>query len=155
MLEATSITAAPAAVSLFSNCGAGDIGFGAAGFRFRVMAELVEGRLDTDMADYEVPRRRKRAFLTFVRRASSAADLLLMDPGRYFDGFERKMGWPLGRSPESIAESLGAISYAEAEDFCHDIRRRLALSPGESSVKAVVTEQLRLWQARARRRDSA
>ena len=74
---------------------------------------------------------------------------------RYFDGFERKMGWSLGRSPESIAESLGAISYAEAEDFCHDIRRRLALSPGESSVKAVVTEQLKLWQARARQRDSA
>ena len=28
------------AVSLFSNCGAGDLGFAAAGFRFRVMAEL-------------------------------------------------------------------------------------------------------------------
>ena len=83
MLEATPITAAPAAVSLFSNCGAGDVGFGAAGFRFRVMAELVEGRLDTDLADYEVPRRRKRAFLTFVRRASPAADLLLMDPGMH------------------------------------------------------------------------
>ena len=74
---------------------------------------------------------------------------------RYFDAFERKMGWPLGRSAESIAESLGEISYAEAEEFCHDIRRRLALSPGEGSIKAVVTEQLRLWQARARQRDSA
>jgi len=30
----------------------------------------------TDLADYEVPQRRKRAFLTFVWRASSAADLL-------------------------------------------------------------------------------
>lgn len=33
------------AVSLFSNCGAGDIGYAAAGFRFRVMSELVEKRL--------------------------------------------------------------------------------------------------------------
>lgn len=33
------------AVSLFSNCGAGDFGFAAAGFRFDVMAELVESRL--------------------------------------------------------------------------------------------------------------
>ena len=81
MLEATSITAAPAAVSLFSNYGASDIGFGAAGFRFRVMAELVEGRIDTDLADYWVPQRRTRTFLTFVRRASPAVDLLLMDSG--------------------------------------------------------------------------
>ena len=33
------------AVSMFSNCGAGDIGYAAAGFRFRVMSELVEKRL--------------------------------------------------------------------------------------------------------------
>ena len=83
MLEATSITAAPAAVSLFSNCGAGDVGFGATGLRFRVMAKLVEGRLDSDLADHGVPRRRKRAFLTFVRRASPAAELLPMDPGMH------------------------------------------------------------------------
>ena len=29
------------AVSLFSNCGAGDIGFAAAGFEFQVISELV------------------------------------------------------------------------------------------------------------------
>ena len=83
MLEATPITAAPAAVSLFSNCGAGGVGFGVAGFCFRVMAELVEGRIDTDLADYWVPQRRTRTFLTFVRRASPAADLLPMDPGMH------------------------------------------------------------------------
>ena len=33
------------AVSMFSNCGAGDVGYAAAGFRFRVMSELVEKRL--------------------------------------------------------------------------------------------------------------
>ena len=43
---------APAAVSLFSNCGAGDVGFGAAGFRFRIMAELVEGRLDVALRNH-------------------------------------------------------------------------------------------------------
>ena len=40
------------AVSLFSNCGAGDIGFAAAGFGFRVMAELVEGRLDVALRNH-------------------------------------------------------------------------------------------------------
>ena len=34
------------AASLFSNCGAGDVGFAAAGFRFRVVSELVEKRLE-------------------------------------------------------------------------------------------------------------
>jgi len=34
------------AVSLFSNCGAGDVGFAAAGFRFQVISELVETRLE-------------------------------------------------------------------------------------------------------------
>ena len=52
MTEATSHTVAPAAVSLFSNCGAGDVGFGAAGFRFRVMAELVEDRLDVALCNH-------------------------------------------------------------------------------------------------------
>jgi DNA (cytosine-5)-methyltransferase 1 len=34
------------AVSLFTNCGAGDIGYARAGFRFQVLAELQERRLD-------------------------------------------------------------------------------------------------------------
>lgn len=45
MREASSPCPALDAVSLFSNCGAGDVGFSAAGFRFRVMAELVGSRL--------------------------------------------------------------------------------------------------------------
>ena len=72
---------------------------------------------------------------------------------RYFDAFAGKMDQPLGRSAASIAKSLGNVSYAEAEEFCHDVRRRLALSPGEGSVKAVVAEQLALWTARARQQD--
>lgn len=74
---------------------------------------------------------------------------------RYFDAFACKMEQPLGRSAESLAKSLGNVSYAEAEEFCHDVRRRLALSPGEGSVKAVVAEQLALWKARARQQDCA
>lgn len=45
MREAASSRTSLDAVSLFSNCGAGDVGFSAAGFRFRVMAELVRSRL--------------------------------------------------------------------------------------------------------------
>lgn len=40
------------AVSLFSNCGAGDLGYRKAGFRFDVMAELEERRLDVALANH-------------------------------------------------------------------------------------------------------
>ena len=51
-METPSPVAAPAAVSLFSNCGAGDVGFSAAGFRFRVMAEIAEDRLDVALRNH-------------------------------------------------------------------------------------------------------
>ena len=41
------------AVSLFSNCGAGDFGFAKAGFRFRVMAELIQSRLDVALGNHK------------------------------------------------------------------------------------------------------
>lgn len=40
------------AISLFSNCGAGDAGFAAAGFRFKVMAELIRSRLDVALLNH-------------------------------------------------------------------------------------------------------
>ncbi|MFY2560017.1 DNA cytosine methyltransferase [Corallococcus terminator] len=40
------------AVSLFSNCGAGDVGFAQAGFRFRVMAELDPRRLEIALRNH-------------------------------------------------------------------------------------------------------
>lgn len=40
------------AISLFSNCGAGDIGFAAAGFRFQIMAELISSRLDIALRNH-------------------------------------------------------------------------------------------------------
>lgn len=40
------------AVSLFSNCGAGDVGYAGAGFHFSVMAELVEHRLKVALLNH-------------------------------------------------------------------------------------------------------
>ncbi len=41
-----------AAVSLFSNCGAGDLGYSLAGFRFLVLAELEPRRLEVAMSNH-------------------------------------------------------------------------------------------------------
>ena len=40
------------AVGLFSSCGAGDLGFARAGFRFRVMAEIDERRIDVALRNH-------------------------------------------------------------------------------------------------------
>ena len=74
---------------------------------------------------------------------------------RYFEAFEYSMEQPLGTSPYSIAKSLGDISYAEAEEFCNGVRRRHALSLGETSLKNIVAEQLNLWKTRARQPDTS
>ena len=74
--------------------------------------------------------------------------------GHYLEAFAGRMDEPLGVEPTTIAKSLGRISYAEAEEFCNGVRRRLALSLGEGSVKSIVAEQLKLWKARARQPDT-
>ena len=68
-------------------------------------------------------------------------------------GLEPRHRVPLGVRPETIAESLGRISYGEAEEFCYGVRRRLALSPGQRPLKSIVAEQLKMWKARAGRAD--
>ena len=75
--------------------------------------------------------------------------------GRYFEAFANRMGEPLGIGSNAIARSLGEISYAEAEEFCNGVRRRLALSLGEGSLKSIVAEQLELWKARARQPETS
>ena len=69
---------------------------------------------------------------------------------RYVAAFANSMDESLGQGADAIARSLGKVSYAEAEEFCNAIRRRLALTLGECSIASIVAEQLRLWKATAR-----
>ena len=66
----------------------------------------------------------------------------------YFRRFADRMGEPFGRSPDMIAKALGPISYAEAEEFCLDVRRRHVLAMGETPLKKIVEERLKMWTAR-------
>lgn len=69
---------------------------------------------------------------------------------RYIQEFSERFGEPLGHQPAVVARRLGRISYAEAEQFCLDVKRRSVLAIGEKSVATIVTEQLDIWDARAR-----
>ena len=66
----------------------------------------------------------------------------------YFRTFAAKLNEPLGHSPETIAKSLGPISYAEAEEFCRDVRRRFVLTMGHTPLKKIAADRLKLWAAR-------
>jgi len=68
----------------------------------------------------------------------------------YIEAFTRRLDEPLGQPASTIAKRLGRISYAEAEDFCLELRRRKILSTGEKSLKAIISEQLDIWSKQAR-----
>jgi AAA+ superfamily predicted ATPase len=72
--------------------------------------------------------------------------------GTYIEAFLGRFGEPPGASVPSIARSLGTVSYAEAEQFCLDVRRRQVLAMGATSLKTIVSEQVKLWTAETRAR---
>lgn len=67
---------------------------------------------------------------------------------RYFKTFFDRLSESAGFSAKTIAKRLGAISYAEAEQFCLDVQRRSVLALGDKPLKKVVSEQIKLWESR-------
>lgn len=68
----------------------------------------------------------------------------------YMQRFAERLDEPLGYSSETIAEKLGKISYAEAEEFCCDVRRRGVLAMGDKRLADIVSERLKQWTGRQR-----
>lgn len=58
------------------------------------------------------------------------------------------------QSSASIAKRLGNISYAEAEQFCLDVRRRQVLAMGQSTLQDIIHEQVALWSSKYRVQES-
>jgi SpoVK/Ycf46/Vps4 family AAA+-type ATPase len=60
--------------------------------------------------------------------------------------------WPArpALSPAKLATRLGRVSFAEALDFCQNVRRRHILGLGELGVDEAMRKELELWAARVR-----
>jgi SpoVK/Ycf46/Vps4 family AAA+-type ATPase len=53
-----------------------------------------------------------------------------------------------GISADSLANRLGRVSYAEAEEFILDVRRRAVLALKQEPLRAIIEAQLQLWEQR-------
>jgi len=64
-------------------------------------------------------------------------------------------GWPTmpKLSISKIASRLGKVSYAEALDFCQNVRRREILGLGEVGIDEALSAELDLWSSRVRSDD--
>ncbi|MCZ8036313.1 MAG: ATP-binding protein [Novosphingobium sp.] len=60
-----------------------------------------------------------------------------------------------GMSIANVVKRLGHISYAEAEEFVLDIRRRHILSMKETPLRTLLNAQLEAWEERAKPRYQA
>lgn len=60
--------------------------------------------------------------------------------------------WPQAPnlSVEQIAKKLGSVSYAEAGDFCQNVRRRQILGLGAANINDELKKELDLWASRVR-----
>jgi AAA+ superfamily predicted ATPase len=74
----------------------------------------------------------------------------LSELGQYFDrslgSIEGARKLPTGAT---IAKRLGRMSFAEAEQFILDVRRRVVLALGQKRGDSVLADQLKLWERRA------
>ncbi len=71
------------------------------------------------------------------------------DLAKYIESILARWEKPLNISSSLIAKNLGSVSYAEAEQFCMNVRRRQVLSMGEKNLKQLIVEQLKIWSHRA------
>ena len=85
-----------------------------------------------------------RRFQLRLNLPAPAEDELIEYFNRFFSSFEKRPGV----TAATIVGRLGAISYAEAEEFALDVCRRDVLTMKERPLATTIEEQLRLWEKR-------
>lgn len=68
----------------------------------------------------------------------------------YIMAFSKRFDEKIEHSPTTLAKQLGCISYAEVEQFCIDVQRRYVLAMGTKSLKSIISDQLAIWERRAK-----
>jgi SpoVK/Ycf46/Vps4 family AAA+-type ATPase len=66
----------------------------------------------------------------------------------YLARFLSSLPGPAGISARVLVKKIGLVSYAEAEEFCLDVRRQLALGGDKATAKSVVADVVPIWRER-------
>lgn len=80
---------------------------------------------------------------TTIQAAQWAADLIA------------ELGGGIGLPAKTLAQRIQPENFAELEQFALDIRRCVVLAQGARSIKQIVGERLKQWEARAGGRDKS
>lgn len=62
--------------------------------------------------------------------------------------FEARAEIKLGLTAKTIQEQLRGLSYAELEEFCRDVQRRVVLDGAEAKPAAIARSVMNYWKAR-------
>lgn len=62
----------------------------------------------------------------------------------------KRFGWDLGHAPKMIVAKLSPTSFAELEDFCLDVQRRVVLTQNESRTREIIAQRLSQWSKRVK-----
>lgn len=63
--------------------------------------------------------------------------------------FEVRSGLQLGHSHDYLARRLAGLSFAELEQFAHDVKRRYVLTMPGADVREIVADRLKQWAHRS------
>jgi AAA+ superfamily predicted ATPase len=62
--------------------------------------------------------------------------------------FESQLGLRLGLGSREVVQQLRGLSYAELDEFCADLQRRLVLAGPSAELKTIVSTRLAQWRMR-------
>ena len=66
----------------------------------------------------------------------------------WYRGFEQRTSHSFGMQPRDLARKLRGLSFAEVEDFCTDLLRKLVLDGPDARPKEILECRLRQWKNR-------
>lgn len=66
----------------------------------------------------------------------------------YFERFLKALDEKPGIAASTLAKRIGSVSFAEAEQFTMDVRRQTILAMKSRPLKAIIEDQVRVWEAR-------
>ncbi|MDQ1249332.1 MAG: hypothetical protein QG597_3707 [Actinomycetota bacterium] len=67
----------------------------------------------------------------------------------WLNAWTERVGLDFGLTHRTVSDRLGAISYAELEEFALDVQRQAILRGPEPNVRDITGQVLRQWSERA------